>query len=65
MGKGEDPWLESLDEFKLLKNYERQKERAKSDLVKAERTVRGDWKPRQKVTNSLNSSVLKTYLGPG
>lgn len=49
MGKGAgDAWLESLDEFKQLKTYEKQKERAKSDMVKAERTVRGDWKPRQK-----------------
>ena len=50
MGKGDDAWLESLDEFKQLKRYEKQKEDAKNHLIKAERTVRGDWKPRQKVT---------------
>lgn len=48
MGKGDDAWLESLDEFKQLKSYEKQKERAHHELVKSERTVRGDWKPRQK-----------------
>ena len=49
MGKGDDPWLESLDEFKQLQRYEKQKEEAKNALIKSERTVRGDWKPRQKV----------------
>merc|ERR1711937_815898 len=48
MGKGDDPWLESLDEFKQLQRYEKQKEEAKNALIKSERTVRGDWKPRQK-----------------
>ena len=48
MPKGDDAWLESLDEFKMLKSYEKQKERAHHELVKSERTVRGDWKPRQK-----------------
>ena len=49
MGKGDDPWLESLDEFKQLQRYEKQKEEAKNALIKSERPVRGDWKPRQKV----------------
>ena len=51
MGKGDDPWLESLDEFKQLQRYEKQKEEAKNALIKSERTVRGDWKPRQKVSS--------------
>merc|ERR1711953_452653 len=48
MGGGGDAWLESLDEFKLLKKYEDAKQQKRNDMMKAERTVRGDWKPRSK-----------------
>ena len=48
MPKDSDAWLQSLDEFKALQNYEKQKKQGKNGFEKAERTVRGDWKPRQK-----------------
>lgn len=48
MGKDADPWLASLDEYKILQTYEKQKSHDKNQFEKAERTVRGDWKPRQK-----------------
>ena len=44
-----DAWLESLDEFKQLQKYENAKQQKRNDMMKAERTVRGDWKPRTKV----------------
>ena len=47
-GPAGDAWLESLDEFKMLKNYEDGKKKNRNDMMKAERTVRGDWKPRSK-----------------
>jgi len=43
-----DAWLESLDEFKQLQKYENAKQQKRNDMMKAERTVRGDWKPRTK-----------------
>ena len=46
--KNDDAWMQSLDEYKVLQTYESQKKQGKNAFEKAERTVRGDWKPRQK-----------------
>jgi len=46
--KNDDAWMQSLDEYKVLQTYESQKKQGKNSFEKAERTVRGDWKPRQK-----------------